>query len=124
MIVEDEVVILSTLKATFKYMDADGGLELFTFCDPIEAATEFVKIKPDLIILDYMMPHLTGMEFLDAIKWDKKTSSTRVIVYTAYNGGTEASRIMADRVHRVVKKPYPPSELIKLVKEVLGEQET
>jgi len=121
MIVEDEAVILNTLKATFRHLDDDEETELFPFCDPLKAAMNFEKIKPDLIILDYMMPHLTGMEFLDAIKWDKETSPTKVIIYTAYNGSTETTCSMADRVHRVVKKPYSPSEFVRVVKEVLQE---
>jgi len=121
MIVEDEVVIVNTLKAALRHLDVDGEPKVYAYCDPIKAAQKFEKVNPDLIILDYMMPNLTGMEFLEAIKWDKNTSKTKVILYTAYNGIAESTKDMKNRVHRVVQKPSKPVEFLEIIKEVLKE---
>ena len=76
--VEDELLLVSMYKAAleasgYEVISASGG----------EMGLEKIKdIKPDLVLLDIMMPQMTGLDVLDEMKKDPKTSSIPVVMLT------------------------------------------
>ncbi len=79
------------------------------------------EYKPDLILLDLMMPYLEGEDELRLMKLAPETSNIPVIVVTAKADvdRDEATLRQLGVIH-IVKKPFDLNQLIQLVKQTLG----
>jgi DNA-binding response OmpR family regulator len=102
-------LIRVSLDGAYSFAEADDG----------EKSLEIARrLKPDLVILDIMMPRRNGFEVLDEIRGDDDLSNTAVIVLTAQPATRdEAMRHGADAV---MVKPFEPSQIAAAVKEVLA----
>ena len=115
LICEDEPalreLIRVSLRGPYEIAEADDG----------EEALEAVRSRrPDLVILDVMMPRRNGIEVLKELRSDQSLASTPVIVLTAQpETRDEALREGADRV---IDKPFVPDDISAAVEEVLAER--
>jgi CheY-like chemotaxis protein len=98
----------------------DGGYQ-FLEADDGEQSLELARrARPDVVILDMMMPRRSGLEVLTAIRKDENLAETRVIVLTAQPfARDEALREGADVV---MVKPFEPEQITAAVEEVLAER--
>jgi CheY-like chemotaxis protein len=98
----------------------DGGYQ-FLEADDGEQSLELARrARPDVVILDMMMPRRSGLEVLTAIRKDKNLAATRVIVLTAQPfARDEALREGADIV---MVKPFEPEQITAAVEEVLADR--
>lgn len=123
LIVDDEADILTLLE----YNLDKAGFEVISAQDGPEAIELTKKKRPDLIILDIMLPSMEGTEVCKIIKKDEATSHIPVIMLTAK--GEEIDRIVGLELgaEDYITKPFSPRELILRVKAVLkrlhGQQE-
>lgn len=77
--------------------------------------------KPDIILLDIMMPKMNGLEVLKALKEDQETEKIPVILLTALIQELDKAKgIKSGAVDYYVKSETTPGDLIKRVDEVLG----
>lgn len=74
---------------------------------------------PDLIILDWMMPGMTGIEVAEQLKADPLTAGIEVIMLTARKQDADLKRGEAAGVHAYLVKPFSPLELLRQVDDVL-----
>ena len=115
LIVEDEKNIRELLKYNF---EQDGyTVHLCSRGDEGLAAAQ--KLKPDLIVLDLMLPGLDGIEICKSLKQNEKTASIPVIMVTAKS--QEYDRILGLELGAddYLTKPFSPRELVARVKGVL-----
>jgi CheY-like chemotaxis protein len=78
------------------------------------------RVRPDVVILDMMMPRMTGLEVLGALRQEKDLADTPVIVLTAQpNTREQAIDAGADVV---MVKPFEPGQIAAAVQEVLAEE--
>ena len=88
---------------------------------PLKALHLARETRPDLIVLDLMMPDMTGWELLAEIRQSAPRPELRVLVLTAKGSGSE--RVLATnvaRVDRFMTKPFDTGELTRAVAELLG----
>lgn len=90
------------------------------------AALEFLKEiqkglrkKPDLILLDLILPDMNGFEILTKIKSLPETKELKVVILTNYTDPELNKKIQKFGVPTLLKTNYIPKELITLVKEIL-----
>jgi two-component system, OmpR family, alkaline phosphatase synthesis response regulator PhoP len=104
-------LIRVSLDGPYRFAEADDG----------EQSLELARqLRPDVVILDMMMPRLTGLEVLAELRQDEVFANTAVIVLTAQPGTRdEALRQGADRV---MVKPFEPEQITAAVEEVLAER--
>jgi two-component system alkaline phosphatase synthesis response regulator PhoP len=76
------------------------------------------SVRPDVVILDMMMPRKSGLEVLTEIRRDETLADTAVIVLTAQPESREEARRAGADV--VMVKPFEPTEINAAVKEVLA----
>jgi len=116
LIVDDEEMIVRTVKA---YLDRDG-FKTYTAYDGEAALQAFKEKGPDLIILDLMLPKLSGIEVTRAIR---ANSSVPIIMLTAK--AAEADRVVGLELGAddYVVKPFSPRELVARVRAVLRRYE-
>jgi DNA-binding response OmpR family regulator len=112
LIVDDEERIVQTVKA---YLDQEG-FKTYTASDGEEALRAFEEKGPDLIVLDLMLPHLSGIEVTKKIR---ATSNVPIIMLTAK--ASEADRVVGLELGAddYVVKPFSPRELVARVRAVL-----
>jgi CheY-like chemotaxis protein len=104
-------LIRVSLEGPYQFVEADDGEE------SLELAR---RVRPDVVILDMMMPRRTGLEVLSALRQEEELSDTRVIVLTAQPATREeAVRGGADVV---MVKPFEPEEIVAAVEEVLADR--
>lgn len=78
------------------------------------------KAKPDLILLDILMPNMDGFEVLERLKEDKETMAIPIVLLTAK--GDEESKIKAMKLYgeQYITKPIETPELKTKIEEILG----
>lgn len=99
------------------------GFDVASAGDGEEAIAVFEALseKPDLVILDYMMPTMDGMEFLEKFR---KFSSTPVIFLSARSEATIKTKALEAGADDYVAKPFSIEELTARVKAVLRRMRT
>lgn len=80
-----------------------------------------VKEKPDLILLDIMMPQMTGFEVLDKIKQNKKTSEIPVVMLTALDDSRAREKAAELKNEDFIVKPVGLDELRSRIDLILKE---
>jgi two-component system alkaline phosphatase synthesis response regulator PhoP len=104
-------LIRISLDGPYRFVEADDGEE------SLEIAR---SIRPDVVILDMMMPRKNGLEVLSALRKDKDLSDIPVIVLTAQPGSRENA--LREGADIVMVKPFEPEEIAAAVEEVLAER--
>jgi len=119
LIVDDEIHIRVLLTQTLEDFE-DAGIELLSAGDGLEAWNVVQAKRPDLIILDVMLPGLSGYEVCRRIKSDPALSNIHVIMLTAK--GQEADRRRSTEVgaNEYITKPFDPDYLVERTADVLS----
>ena len=117
-IVEDEPDIRETLKYNF----SNEGFKVSTAPDGEEALSNIKKILPDVLILDLMLPGISGLDVCKSIRADDDIKDISIIMLTAK--GEEIDRVIGFELGAddYVTKPFSVRELILRVKVLLKKQ--
>jgi len=115
LVVEDETALVEILR----YNLEKEGFTVNAATDGEAALEAIADHKPDLVILDWMLPHVSGLEICRQLRRKPETRDLPIIMLTAR--GEEADRVRGLEVGAddYVAKPFSPSELIARVRAVL-----
>ena len=100
--------------ATVSAADGQEGLDAAT------AGSNASAEAPDLVLLDWMMPKMTGIEVCKAMRDNPETSTIPVILLTAKAQEAEIERGFAAGVDDYIVKPFSPREMLSRVEAVLA----
>jgi two-component system alkaline phosphatase synthesis response regulator PhoP len=119
LIVDDEPFIRTLLEQALEDFE-DKGVILLTAGDGEEALRLAQTERPDLVLLDVMMPCLSGYEVCRQIKTDAELNGIYVILLTAR--GQEGDRLRGEDVgaDEYLTKPFDPDEIIGRAQEILN----
>ena len=98
---------------------ADFDCELAFAYDGEEAIAQVESFRPDLILLDVMMPKRSGFEVCQQVKANPKTSSVMVLMVTALNELGDIERAVDAGTDDFLSKPIAKPELLKRVQNML-----
>lgn len=116
-IIDDDPVICSLLSETLKIEGAD----IITFNAWEAASKELEKNSPKLIIVDYQMPKINGIEVAKLVLANEKHKYTKIILLS----GNEECEKMVNKseinISAVIRKPFKIPELNKQIIEILNE---
>jgi len=121
MLVEDD----NSLREIYQARLSAEGYETVSAKDGEEALALVGKEKPDLIILDVMMPKISGFDTLDILRSTPATRDTKIIMMSALSQAEDklrAEKLGANRY--LVKSQVTLEDIVKNVKEVLANDET
>ncbi|MHB8791927.1 MAG: response regulator [Thermoleophilia bacterium] len=116
LIVDDE----SSLRTLVKVNLEVDGLEVSEAVDGNEAMNILRESKPDLILLDIMMPGKDGIEVLEELAADKNLRDIPVILLTAKGEQEDLERGAALGARGHITKPFDPEQMVRTVKASLG----
>ena len=110
-----------TIVAMIKELLDSNGYSVVTASDGQEALDQAKKEKPDLIILDLMLPKIDGYKVCAIVKVDQNYSSIPVIILTARAGESDKELGVEVRADAYVTKPLEPNTFLAKVKEFIKE---
>lgn len=116
LICDDEPVLRSLMRAVLS-----SDYALLEAANGDEAVEQADLHRPDLILLDMMMPGRTGHEVLDALAEDDELDRTPVLVLTGRPGDERAGAPTRAGTLRFLPKPFSPTELALVVGELLAQ---
>jgi len=115
LVVDDNLQNLELLVA---YLDA-LPCEVSTAADGVEALEKVQEVRPDLILLDIMMPRMSGFEVCRKIKSDPETRDIPIVMVTALNELGDIERGVESGTDDFITKPVNRLELVTRVKSLL-----
>jgi DNA-binding response OmpR family regulator len=121
LIVDDEAHIRALLEQTLEDL-TDAGVELLVAQDGEEGLQYIQEEKPDLVILDVMMPKLNGYQVCEHIKQDPELKDIYVIMLTAKGQATDKVRGQEVQANEYMTKPFDPDMILQRASEILGTQ--
>lgn len=116
LVADDEgalrMLIAGTLEiGNFLTLEVDNG---------IDAWQKVNEEKPDLVILDVMMPGMTGYQVCERIKADEHLQETKVIILTAKGQQADKEAALEAKADYYIAKPFSPAELLDAVETIIG----
>ncbi len=112
LIAEDEEHIQTALNYTFE----TNGFEVCLAVNGIEALKFAKHKKPDLILLDFVMPEMSGIEALEELKKEPSLKDVPVYMLTARQSEVDIKRAFALGAEGYLKKPFDPDKLVQKLK--------
>ena len=115
LIADDEPNILISLEFLMKR----EGYEVSLARDGNEALAAIERERPDLVLLDVMMPGKSGFDVCQAVRADEANRGIRILMLTAKGRDTDVAKGTALGADAYVTKPFSTKELVVKVRELL-----
>ena len=108
-----------TIVVMIKELLESAGYSVVTASDGQEALDKTKKERPDLVILDLMLPKIDGYKVCAMLKFDKNYSSLPIIILTARAGESDKELGAEVRADAYVTKPFEPDTFLAKIKELI-----
>lgn len=115
LLVDDEAHILQVLSLKLR----NAGYEIVTAQDGEEAFELACQSAPELVITDFQMPYMTGLELCRALRENTATADVPVIMLTARGYALDTDDLAIGNIKQVLSKPFSPKQIVALVNEQL-----
>jgi two-component system, OmpR family, phosphate regulon response regulator PhoB len=116
LLADDEAYLRMLVRTTLR----DPAYRMVEAADGPAALALARQERPDMVVLDWMMPGLSGIEVATALRQDPTTASIPIIMLTAKGQAADQARGQAAGVDAYLIKPFSPLELLETVQAVLG----
>ncbi len=116
LIVDDEAHILHVLSLKLR----NAGYEVVTAVDGEDGYELACQHLPDLVITDFQMPYMTGLEFCQAMATNAPTAHIPVLILTARGYALDDDDLKIGNIKGVLSKPFSPRAVLQLVKETVS----
>lgn len=116
LVCDDEPHILHVVASKLK----NAGFNVLTAEDGLEGFETARTHKPDLIVSDYQMPELSGLEMCARLRGEPGTAEIPVLMLTARGFAPELAAVEVSNIRAVLAKPFSPREVLAKVNELLG----
>src|SRR5690606_25360003 len=113
ILVDDEAAITANLSPFLER----AGFEVAVAADGVSALAQIAVFRPDLIVLDVLMPQMNGREVLRRLR--EAENWTPVILLTQVGGATERAMAIEEGADDYLNKPFDPYELVARIRAIL-----
>jgi DNA-binding response OmpR family regulator len=120
LIVDDEPNIVISLE----FLMRREGFEILVARDGQEALQSIRAHRPDLVLLDVMMPRINGFEVCRQVRADPALAGTRIVMLSAKGRPAQIAEGLALGADGYITKPFSTKNLVAQVKSLLGLDET
>lgn len=115
MLAEDEPVLRMLVSDTLE----DEGYEIEVACDGEEALDHIKSQEYDLVILDHMMPKLTGLEVITEVRALPQKRNLKILMLSAKSQYQEQEKVRLAGANEFMSKPFSPIELVRKIGDML-----
>lgn len=115
MVVDDSVTLREMIADLLK----GRGLNVTVASDGVEALEQIKTNRPDLVVLDIVMPRMNGYEVCRRLKSDPKTQSLPVVMCSSKSEEFDRYWGMKQGADAYIAKPFHPQELVGTIKQLL-----
>jgi two-component system, cell cycle response regulator DivK len=117
LVVEDQ----EDLRGILRTLLTGSGYEMIEAADGREGVAKAKSERPDLILMDIQLPVLDGYEATRQIKADLNLKLTPVIAVSSFAMKGDEEKARASGCDNYVTKPYSPMQLLRVIRDYLGE---
>jgi len=119
LVVDDEIHIVHVVAIKLR----NNGYEVISADNGAEAYDLALKDKPDIIVTDFQMPIMSGMELIEKLRQNEATKNIPVIMLTARSfAGPKEQQEELD-ISGCLSKPFSPKELLGQIEDILYQKE-
>ena len=115
LVVDDKPEVVELVTATLE----GEGYQIICAFDGREALEKIGKEKPDLVLLDVIMPKMTGLEVLSKVKKDPQSKDIPIIMLTARGQEIDKDKGRRLGAQDYIVKPFSPSHLLRKIEEIM-----
>lgn len=115
LLIEDEPNIAEAIR----FILSREGCEVMVEADGARALTRIADIAPDLVILDLMLPGMSGLEILSALRSNPATQALKVLMLTAKGQGRDREAAERAGVSAFMAKPFANADMRAQVRALL-----
>jgi CheY-like chemotaxis protein len=101
----------------------NNGYEVIAANNGLEAYDLACREKPDIVVTDYQMPLMTGIELITKLREDERTKDIPVILLTARSFAVTQEQQESLGVSSCLSKPFSPKELLKTIQDILYQRQ-
>lgn len=116
LVADDEPNIVISLE----YLLKREGYTVIVAKDGQEALDVIERERPDLVLLDVMMPRKTGLEVCQEVRANEALQATKILMLTAKGRDTDVAKGLALGADAYMTKPFATRELVQKVAQMLG----
>ena len=120
LVVDDEFHIVQVVSIKLK----NNGFDVTTADNGSVAYDLACEMKPDIIVTDYQMPVMSGLELIQKLRENPETEQIPVIMLTARGFAIEDDQKEKLRVSACLSKPFSPREVLQTIEDVLKQTAT
>ena len=115
LVVDDEIHIVHVVAIKLR----NNGYDVITAENGAEAFKIACEEKPDVIVTDFQMPLMTGLEMVESLRQNSEMADVPVIMLTARGFAIDDNQKQQLRISECLSKPFSPKELLRTVEDVL-----
>ncbi len=115
LVVDDEIHIIHVVSIKLR----NNGFEVVSASDGAEGFKLACEERPDIIITDFQMPIMTGLEMVEKLRGREQTKDIPVIMLTARGFAIEDEQKRDLQISGCLSKPFSPKELLRDVEDIL-----
>ncbi len=117
LVVDDEPAIVEML---VELLERDGRFEVRTATTGFDAGMVASEFKPDVIILDYMLPDVNGNVVCKTVRSNPKLDHVKIIIVSGVVNRDEIESLLSEGAQDFVKKPFEIDQLISKIAELVA----
>jgi len=117
LVVDDEAHIVQVLSLKLR----NAGYDVLTAADGEEGVEVARQQRPDLVICDFQMPYMTGLELCRELARSPATAPIPVLILTARGYALDDEDLAIGNIRKVLSKPFSPRGILEQVKDLLGD---
>ncbi len=117
LVVDDDPGVREVIADALKY--DSRSYEVETAVDGVDAGIKLEQFRPDLIVLDVIMPGMGGLEVCTRIRNQRELDATKIIILTGAPDGGKAETSLVYGADLFLQKPQPIDVLLQHIEELL-----
>jgi two-component system, OmpR family, alkaline phosphatase synthesis response regulator PhoP len=120
LVVDDEIHIVHVVAIKLR----NNGYEVISAENGAQALQLVQSEKPDIVVTDFQMPIMNGVELIEKLRGDKTTENMPVILLTARGFAVNDEQKGHLQVSAIISKPFSPKELLRSIEDILYQKVT
>ena len=120
LVADDEAYIVHVVSLKL----GNAGYDVLAAHDGEEAYELALELRPDLIITDYQMPYMSGLELCKRLQETPETARIPALMLTARGFSLDPDELRQTNIVEVLSKPFSPRKVLARVQELLHEELT